>query len=290
MQEASIQTFFYLGHDKNECPTIVPQVSSSDLVTRKIGYAWNLYYFPGTRKELPVFVESNPLDASFAYCKIPNIEEDNYINFSVFLKTFDAYSWLALILAFIAITVITGPKKWLATLSALLTYGSWQKLASLQISSSLFVLWLFIASVINNFYSGLITSKLISPPQNEIFANIEDLQNNNFTLLFRGNYLTVLGARAALQKLPASGIHPYLQVYRDMVNHAESVATREKLYQAFQSKVKNYAVAMPWHFVADLMSTFNKRGKATKSMKHCYIGKELIPAGKYFYSFLPPKK
>lgn len=123
-----LSAYINKGILKNECPTFLSQVQTNYLKHRKPEFLWNINNVPRTSQELPLIAQTNAMESSFMYCKIIQIEVNSlcYINF---FKVFDFYSWLALILACVGVTLVIGFGKWPTTVSALFSFGVSSKLS-----------------------------------------------------------------------------------------------------------------------------------------------------------------
>ncbi len=222
----AITTFSGFNRVINHCPTILPQVQTNDLVSRKILFLWSLYYQNASQKDsgrFPNFVQVNPTDGNFVYCQVPKREKVNLLSFSEFTEAFDKFFWILIIAAGLSITIIIGVSKWPTLLSVLLSSGLSHKPNKLRAHSSfVLVIWMFCATILSTLYSGSVTSTLISPPEDDILSNIEDLERSNFTLLFQDQtYLTI--TKVTYELMPEIGLHSYLKVIKRMLRYAEAV-------------------------------------------------------------------
>lgn len=129
------------------------------------------------------------MDASwnnFAYCSRPRKELGSLSPLELFQITAGSSVWICLGLCLVLISILIKDKhdysyKIITTLSVLISPGMSGTLSS---NSKLFILWTFVCLLWTTFYSGLLTSVVISPGPEIRLNTISELLEKNRTVIF----------------------------------------------------------------------------------------------------------
>ncbi|CAL8089558.1 unnamed protein product [Orchesella dallaii] len=123
---------------------------------------------------------------NFVYCDIER--ELQQTNFQVLLQPFGNLIWIILLTTMVLMTVCLSKTMRIGiSLSVFVTIGSVFSIASVtnnKWKSTLFSLWLVGCLVINNMYSGVLTSLLISPAGQDVMKAVDDLVKRDYRLLY----------------------------------------------------------------------------------------------------------
>lgn len=220
---------------------------------------------------------------------------EKFWNFAIFTKSFDYPTWLAL---FIALVMMSG----LEGFSIKLEKSSFHFLKCLSVLISggtigeanqkfLFILWMMTCLVISIYYSGDMTSVVISPASEETLRGVEDLEKNNFTLIFSDprtqNVLN--GTVQALIKLKF--VHKDITILHKLLQKKSILPKNPEYFIKAFTEQNNVAHVNMWPFAINAANRGNhellKRGKYLE--KKCHVGKLLIPGTTPYLAFLPPQ-
>lgn len=302
-------TLIAAGHPEYSNDGVHPKMLSGlgvfDKEDRTVSYFWTKY--SGAGKELPTFVRAENLNFNLAYCAPPKTREDSVSDLTIFTDSFrDFWTWLCICISicFVGILSFSSFRKisfkgLLPIVSVLLSPGSSGVPAeeSTRGRSKLFILWMFVSIIVTNFYSGHMTSLVISPSPEETVENLSDLEKNNYTLVYVNEaILTIVNSTAQGN---SGNIYdpPSIKILQRLVNQAIVYAVPTEL--AFMEKMleqDKVATVLGWPYAMLVATTINQlisKEKITnpgsvKSTKKCYIGKQLVPSGETFFGFLPP--
>ncbi|CAL8108406.1 unnamed protein product [Orchesella dallaii] len=133
---------------------------------------------------------SHHFDYNFAYCAPPNFER--MVDFYILLYPFPNIMWICLLIALVlSMAVLLRKISGREIISTFLSLVSALVLMSVVFDknvrlkhSALFMSWMFVAIVLNNLYTGILTSLLVKPLEEETFRELKDLVENNFTGIF----------------------------------------------------------------------------------------------------------
>lgn len=284
-----------------EHPTVVPGLKMLDIFGRKVIQYWNNYYNSTKFSvETPAFIRIPDVPLNFAFCAIRKRKLEKFWNLSIFTHSFDFRSWFGLILALILVSFLEGSNfkvgkfylKIFPNLAVLLTPGIAGKPRKFSL---LFVLWMLVCLVVVNYYSGDMTSVLISPAPEVTLSKVEDLTENNYSLIF-GEARTrriVIGVVQALKETkyvpPEISIVSGMLISNDEKQPSIGRSLNKKFFRRITTEYKVAHLSF-WPYASGLATRSNSfLGKEYPGHKKCHVGKELISAGESFYGFLPPK-
>ncbi|CAL8089552.1 unnamed protein product [Orchesella dallaii] len=122
---------------------------------------------------------------NFVYCDVER--EIQQTNLQILLQPFNNLIWVILLTAIFLMTIcLSRTMKIGLSLSFFVTIGSVFSIANITVSktkSALLSLWLIGCLLINNMYSGVLTSLLISPAGQDVMKSWDDLITREFHLV-----------------------------------------------------------------------------------------------------------
>lgn len=283
-------------------PTLVGPIVSNFLFT---------VYKNQEKENLPKlkFGLKYPMLLNFAYCYHIDklVSSDN--NFSLLgslLGVAEMSFWLLLSVSIILVAVTAnfevvvyqnivklGRSKhtyFMATLSALLSNNSSGRVDK---KSLLCVMWMYVCVIFVTFYSGKMTSAVISPPRKVGMTRVEQLVENNYSLIFDLLNYPVDLTRSSIEfaqtgnwsrEESTSGQILNSKVMK-MVNEARIVPTVEEFWEALAIGGK-YAVYVIWPGAIFAANQANKFLSDRQSKKRkCAIGEELRYLINFHYGY-----
>lgn len=257
---------------------------------------WKVFDNEALIVETPAFVQLDGTffaSYNFMYCSVPKRKQRSAWDFSIFTLPFDLAIWCLLLisLSFVATLAFSGGTlqfKLLSTVAPLL--NNMGEVGNH--TSNLFILWVFTCLVLVNVYTGELTSQAIIPSPDESFANLQQLQENNYTLLHESQEVEEMtraqGEILAKARIPEGQILLKMPVeYTGLgmgLEHTQELVERDKVVYV---SITAYVL-----WVATSANHLIKSGTSYSSEvlgKRCYIGKKLVPLGTMYYTFVPPR-
>lgn len=149
-----------------------------------VDYFQRLYWIQHKGKSgLPVYSRHDAHYLNFFYCAVIKTQQESEWDFSIFTKTMDHLIWYLLITSVVNISCVQGPVNVLRNLffniEALRSPGA----TGGRKISSLFVIWILMCNVLVMFYSGDMTSHIISPAEEQTIKSFKQLSEENYTLV-----------------------------------------------------------------------------------------------------------
>lgn len=288
-------------------PRVLPETRVFDSEERTLEFVWNKMYELRSQNgnaPLPTVELKDSLAYNFAYCLVPKMKWDSTWDFSYLTDPFGYWTWLVLFLVLGAVAIVAFWKAesgdyetgCFATFAVLLQTGS----GNHGKDSKLFILWMSSTLVLSTFYTGEMTSDVITPPSEETLNTVGDLERNNFTLIFDQKYVfdiisdtvRTMSGKPFVQKnvltmgrlLDRAVLRPDFQWYVSQLENGDKTAVTTGWPHVI-SQAAGANARISTKFAARKKSKLKGRGKKRK----CYIGKELIGTGEKFFVFLPPK-
>lgn len=227
---------------------------------------------------------------NFFYCDIPKRLKISPWSFYMFAVPFDSYICDCLLITFItllALLYLEGISPRLSFLSALFAFGT-QPLSN---CSGLFMLWMFVSIILVTFYSGDMTSTVISPPPEDVIKTLSELCAQNYTLHLSGysNHAEILN-RTVISLKPSSSVRKTLECLQKNVKFD----LLYRLVDGYDKVLFDYKTftAVYWRWGLYFVNEGNKRiQNVTKTKKdkarRCYVGEEYIPYDEEFFMILP---
>lgn len=285
-------TLISIDHPRyDDYPKLFPTVQAFNI--RNI---WNnVYLSTSSPKYLPEFLPVVATDFNFAYCSIPKRQVENIWNFSIFTKSFDVWTWLALCASVLLVSIFAF-SKWtkgyspifLATISVVISPApsgmrvNWGK-------SHIFILWMLMCSLVTFFYTGEMTSVVLRPPAEKTMGTVFDLERENYSLIFDGQRIfDILNLTMTLLSR-----QPYVDsrvacVQRIMKSKTE-IVSENRFPEEFTAQDAKHASIQKWMLTMEEVVLAEKFLKGRGNRKEeCYIGKQLVPAGEVYFAFVPP--
>lgn len=299
-------TLIIKGHPeyvKGKHGTVIFGLNIFDAYNRTLDKYWR-YYFHDKKnqrksKESPKFVKTQPTSFSFSYCSAPQWKDEKIWNVIIFAHSFDIWSWLLLVLGIIFVGYLKYPElskektfslrapDIFSTLAVLITPGT---LGTNLKPTKLFVLWMLVCVILSTYYTGELTSHMISPSPEIILSGAKDIKKNNYSLIYSdlGTFRIVSGNIGALNQ--AAFVPQEISIFARKVNQS----TRYKNYNSFLDALTTTDKVAHLNMWSYAMSAANNGNQQLKTSGHypkkrkCHVGKELVPPGELFNGFLPP--
>lgn len=280
-------------------PQLISPVSIFGGLARSLNL-WNCFYNQSRRisntTENPAFVKKESAIYNFAYCSSPTKTFESMWNFKMLTEPFDIWTWLVLsvLLIFVSIlvSVSTSHNFFIAFLSAFaaLLDNEMRHFTN----SKLYILWLFTSLIIVDFYAGVITSRVIAPPEETHLETLSDLEQNNFTIIFPHN-------------IPANAINTSVREMNKLGNASENLRILAAMLKRsevvpfhgedsfFNRLIDNSRVAtlagaafVLW-YASKANMLISKRNLIKNPSKTCDVCKEMINiVGERFLALTPP--
>ncbi|CAL8089543.1 unnamed protein product [Orchesella dallaii] len=214
---------------------------------------------------------------NFVYCS--QSKDVVGIDLTVIIKPFDIYLWLALILCSVLITAtgsltITKNVTRMALISVAALFS--QNAARKRNRHLLISLWLVTCLIINNMYSGEVSSELVAPVEQDIIKTVDDLASRKYRLVYhsQSNYVINMIKKMTGSHKSTSSLSILLQSIVVFPNKSSQI---EKL--AFDSHVAVFtpyiATMTYWRTLTQTIKQAYERKKEVKFKRRCYLGRDL---------------
>lgn len=224
---------------------------------------------------------------NFLYCA--QSENVLRIDMKVIALPFDKYIWMLLILSVILITVFGSyaiiPRD--ATAMALTSVGALfsQTTSATRATTNyywknrsfLLLLWIACCFVLNNLYSGVVTSILVAPVEPDVIKTVDGLVSRNYRLASHDQfkYVFKMTEKIALGQKPNSSLRSLVQtvvIFPSAPQFMEGLAFQRNL-----AMFAPYMVAMAfWQILTERNSVAWKRTRKPQLRnRYCHLGKEL---------------
>lgn len=286
---------------------VYPGLQQVDEESRTIAKVWsNFFSHSLPPRETPEFIQIPFLELNYVLCAVLQRKHDSIWQFSLFTDPFDFWIWMGTLLGLILVGMIAfsgfSNKKHgafspelLSSLEPLLSpgvYGHAEK-------SLLFVLWMLICMVLVTFYSGVLTSVVISPPPEAKLETVSHLERNNYSFIFSNKIWAGIVQAISVSSLSRKQFVPQdFHFVRRILNSKAlhvSPSDPEFLFElsAGSSKVAGImmwpyamrAASLASKLIAADMESVRRKSKNRK----CYVGKKMIRAGAVYYAMTPPE-
>ncbi len=246
------------------------------------------------------------LDFNFVYCDVPTLKTDVPWNMQTLTFSFETNVWVSILTSMAAVAITFKLKvKEVAFLDT-----SFLVLRSLFpdnmdahrkfLKTPFLYLWIVITFVLSNYYAGILTSVVISPPKENSFSYIAELVKNNFTILFDSqvNFDTVSAIVRYYSRdtqnedvLALNGTLDFtgtkVRILNDVVNNGSELPI--ELTAKLLSTNRKVASVNFWQSCIAHLNNVNKlfgNMDPHKRPVHC---KRLIPAAVIFQMYLTPR-
>lgn len=233
-----------------------------------------------------------PLAMNFIYCSDHTGFERVSILVTLFEKV-DSPVWICLGISLAAVTIINAEPTqttihfWdsriplMATLSVLMTSGPSGKLRR---TSVVFVLWMFACLIFVTYYSGSLTSSVISPPREVRLRRMDQLLDRNFSFVFEQQNFPI---NVAIEAVEFS--YDCNSASDEKLLSSLNSAVRETSEEYFLRSLvagEKRASLVSWPsaiFAANLGNKFISKNGIKRT--RCFIGEELLHPIDYHYGF-----
>lgn len=292
--------------DKFNFPWIWPTMRTLDnsMVKKTILTTWKDYHgseinfvkkswkWEKVKRESPTFSLVKGELLNFYYCNIPSRLEVSPWAFTMFTDPFENTTWILLSVCFIIMTVLLiQTAKEGGGLVVLLLFSASLQLATEALSrkSGLFIMWLATSMIFVFIYSGEVTGKLISPPQDDIITKISELYERNYRLYVHYKTSKKLWYTTAQFLKPDSQIRNNFEHFlKTIVVDNTSKNYHDELY--FRD---NTFTLRSWVYVLNFVWKGNRaiqnRGRKDRQQaRRCHVGQELIKFDETFFVTRPP--
>lgn len=146
-----------------------------------------------------MFTRIESVDFNFVYCDTPKLLRSEMYDMGVILQAFHPNVWFFLILILLLCSVIISKtfhprdiSSAMLSLFAGLLGGNFQFGPGNLKKSTLFILWLLTSIIINNFYTGSMTSVLITPLKEHVMRKVAELDEQNYSIIFPAGVTSVV--------------------------------------------------------------------------------------------------
>lgn len=312
LAEAINFTLIAPGHpsyeDNGLHPKIYPALQELDNENRTVTKVWSNYFScvpPGKwrRKEAPELIKTQFLDLNFVYCAAVQKQHDSIWEFSLFTDPFDFWIWMGLLVALVLVSWLAFSSfkgngalsfQVVSSLEPLLSPG----IGGFDKKSLLFVLWMLTTMVLVIFYSGVLTSVVISPSPEVSLETVSDLEKNNYSFILPNSVWIRLIQAISMASLSGNLFTPmdYDHVRRiAKSNEIRIYRSYPKFLFEMSSVNEKVASFMMWPLAlrtASLAANVISAEEASASRKikkrKCYVGKKMVRVGEAYLAVTPP--
>lgn len=262
---------------------------------------------PGTLRsnpDRPRVILPLTMALNFAYCNALREAVIGNSPFSIFHNTADYLVWISLTTSFFLVTVLVHTltrfqgslgDHFLVMLSALLCPGVSMVTQLLQYCW-LFTVWTCICLIFVTYYSGSMTSVVISPTPEWRMTHIGEVVERNYSLINSNpTGLHFIRQMVSLNLPPphvASNISDkFLEADKllKMLQKAYAPSPSNKFFQMMASPEK-YATVTSWtDAIFAATRSINYISQQQIKSRKCYLGKELSYAQNFYHVFTPPE-
>lgn len=232
---------------------------------------------------------------NFAYCDQIRKDIQNISPLEIFKETATPTVWTCLALSLLSISFFVKAathkgsyfSTFVITLSALLCSGVSGLSKSVGRKSWLLTMWLCTSVIFATFYSGKITSTVISPAKEFRLTRITQLGNKNYSMLASTGRLSSSGPailKSIIQGLSPGEVVQALQI----VMHAYSVEPDEERFFERMVTLDKYVFVSSWQkciYIVNQAEDYIIRRNIIG--RHCYIGQELLFPQVMFFAVTP---
>lgn len=282
-------------------PIFVPFLSQFSSVGQSVENYWNHYQNVLNRKVgMPLTFRHGHSDFNFVYCSDLKMRQELLWDFSMFTKSLDRCTWLALSASILFVSLLTRTSGFtealFITLEALITPSA---SGNIRQRWSVFTLWMLVSLVLVTFYSGNMTSHVISPSKEDTISDIVELEHQNYQL-YMGDSTSIFIVNSSTQALfNKSYVTDDMKCLARLIDKAVidplPVGFLEVAPEILAtSGDKKLAFLYIWQFTYiaaslanDRIAEMSKKSGTTKTKK-CYVGKRLIPTAESYSGILPP--
>lgn len=252
-------------------------------------------------KQKPIFVPISARQWNFAYCDLPRWKKESLWSMHVFTNVFDKEIWTFLISAMLTMSCTLGIKQFetnlLLLLSAILSGGLCGEPSRKHIS---FVIWLFFVRILVDLYSGEVSSRIISPPEENSLETTWDVYNANYSAVSRDpieavrafNFLTRISSTAKFKWVNMDLVYMAKMFERTTIVSQKSATYEDAAKFVLKNHARKPVFWSYWYRTMDVAGVIQKTQESSneKDVRQvvCHLGKEPVPAGQFYWGFFPP--
>lgn len=243
------------------------------------------------RKEMPTFLLIKVEFFNFYYCNVQTRLVVSPWTLSLFTDPFKVKTWIVWSVSFISVTtlLIINDSKNGAGSIILLLFSATLQIGSNEFStkSGLYLVWLEMSMLLEFFYSGEITSTLISPPRDDIMSTFQDLRERQYALLTRNSVSAGVWNTTAQLMKPNSKVRKNLEFFLENLVHLSPNFDERNYFH------ENGFVLRSWVYALEKVQKGNLdiQRKAKNDMeraRRCHLGQELVNFDETFFVTTPP--
>ncbi|CAL8087575.1 unnamed protein product [Orchesella dallaii] len=281
-------------------PLVNPAVQIYEMRGTPLIKFWNKY-----KNRSVHLTRLQTLGFNFAYCSTPSIIYEKAWNVSVLVNAFEFKVWAILLLAILCISLRIATEIQNGVLIfQFKSYGFVSYTVSSAIistlpypqKSGLLLLWMFMSLILVNYYTGSITSHLISPPEEDAMTEISQVVKNNYSIIFETIVqLGIMKATVQSYKNEDNGktfnVRKDFQAIHSLLERFSPVSLIESHAEYIRnvSYSEKVVILYIWPFVMKTINDANNliamEQPIPSKRRHCYVGKRIIPSGEVFNGF-----
>ncbi len=249
----------------------------------------------------PIYVNVQNLEWNFVYCDLPRWKKDPLWNLSVLTSVFDLATWVGIAITILTTAVTLGPKQFHTNLMLLISSMLSGGLSgTIKSQKALIVIWLLLIRILVDIYSGGVSSRLISPPEELSLKSFGDLDRNNYSAAVSDDR----AASSAIQFINSlasnktgtwvnNGFVDLKTIFSRQIvasaNYYDQVEIALFLKRNYSSKVSYSSIWILPMLVMNIIEDMQDNGvKEFENGAMCHLGKETLNGGAMFWMFLPP--
>lgn len=237
----------------------------------------------------PSVVQRNSLSFNFGVCGEPQKQNQGISPLEIFQSSADPPTWLCLGIALILITTLVKimthssfSTSLILNLSVLLRGGSSTSKSTKKLW--LLTLWTSTCLLFDTYYSGSLTSVVMSPAKEYTLSGISQLLENNYSLVARNPWVL-----SSLKNLVLE--NPYqdeADILKQLIPTATIASAEEEFHETFVISNSKAYVAL-WQdciLIVNRAEAYIEKNKIEG--RRCYVGEELIFPQSSFFVVKPP--
>lgn len=239
----------------------------------------------------PPVVQQDPIAFSYSYCNIPVPKLDGISPSKLFSTTADLPVWICILFALILVSLLIRLKigenqpVLVATLSALISAGISGDTKPIQ-RSGLFTLWTVTCLLFVIYYSGGLTSVVISPTPEDRMTKIIELQENNYSILFAEHVTHYMVSTSV--KVREGAPHQEQSTLKKLLESVIIAPTRIAAAKMLATEQKQALISV-WQATIYYLNRAKEYLSEHKIAKRrCYLGEELVLPENIYFVAAPP--
>lgn len=292
-------------------PRVLSSYTVAQVYSKPILHLWKQAYLPtkhslerfhksfshsSEMKQMPIFVLTRDLKLNFLYCSLPKKLTISAWTFTLFTDPFDQLTWKFLSTSFVlvaAILIISDSRNRDISRVFILTLCATLQLGTEPISRfpALFILWMTTSLILVCFYSGEITSAVISPPQDDVITEISEMRDRNYSLNFRSQFvrLSLESSTKSMKRNTTAKTNLELFLNRSILLGR---FTREDMAEFCLADgrflMDNWALTLNFMHTCHMMVIPYWAKTEKDKARRCHVGQELVRVDEEYLVVLPP--